>query len=59
MDSKTKEKFKILAGVNAVEFFVRSKAMDAVDTLSKVHPMIRLYFDSELSSETENNAHLL
>ena len=52
----TEEKIKILSGVNTVEFFVRSKAMDFVDTVSNIHPLLRLYFDSDLSSDIENNS---
>lgn len=56
MDKATKERLNILAGISSIEFFVRSKAMDWVDSISKVHPMLKLYFDSELNSEIENNA---
>ena len=56
MDPKLEEKLIILCVLNSVEFFIRSKAMDAVDYISKMHPMIKLYFDSDLSSEIENNA---
>ena len=52
----TEEKINILSGVNTVEFFVRSKAMDFVGTVSNIHPLLRLYFDSDLSSDIENNS---
>lgn len=56
MDKATKERLNILAGVSTIEFFVRSKAMDLVDSASKIHPMMKLYFDSELNSDIEKNA---
>lgn len=56
MDKATKERLNILAGVSTIEFFVRSKAMDLVDSVSNIHPMLKLYFDSELNSDIENNA---
>ena len=56
MDKATKERLNILAGVSTIEFFVRSKAMDMVDSVSKIHPMMKVYFDSELNSDIENNA---
>ena len=56
MDKATKERLNILAGVSTIEFFVRSKAMDMVDSISKIHPMMKVYFDSELGSDIENNA---
>lgn len=55
MNKATRERINILAGVSTIEFFVRSKAMDMVDSISKIHPMIKLYFDSELGSEIESN----
>lgn len=56
MDKATKERLNILAGVSTIEFFVRSKVMDMVDSISKIHPMMKVYFDSELGSDIENNA---
>lgn len=56
MDKATKERLNILAGVSTIEFFVRSKAMDLMDSVSKIHPMLKLYFDSELNSDIESNA---
>lgn len=56
MDKATKERLNILAGVSTIEFFVRSKAIEMVDSVSKIHPMMKLYFDSELNSDIENNA---
>ena len=56
MDKATKQRLNILAGVSTIEFFVRSKAMDLVDSVSKIHPMMKLYFDSELNSDIENKA---
>ena len=56
MDKATKERLNVLAGVSTIEFFVRSKAMDLVDSVSKIHPMLKLYFDSDLNSDIENNA---
>ena len=56
MDKATKERLNILAGVSTIEFFVRSKAMDLVDSVSNIHPMLKLYFDSKLNSDIENNA---
>lgn len=56
MDKATKERLNILAGVSTIEFFVRSKAMDLVDSVSKIHPMMKVYFDSKLNSDIENNA---
>lgn len=56
MDKATKERLNILAGVSTIEFFVRSKAIDLVDSVSKIHPMLKLYFDSDLNSDIENNA---
>lgn len=56
MDKATKERLNILAGVSTLEFFLRSKALDMVDSVSKIHPMIKVYFDSELNSDIENNA---
>lgn len=56
MDKATRERLNILAGVSTIEFFVRSKAMELVDSVSKIHPMLNLYFDSELNSDIENNA---
>ena len=56
MDKATKERLNILAGVSTIEFFVRSNAMDMVDSISKIHPMMKVYFDSELGSDIENNA---
>ncbi len=56
MDKATKERLNILAGVSTIEFFVRSKALDLVDSVSKIHPMMKVYFDSELNSDIENNA---
>ena len=56
MDKATKERLNILAGVSTLEFFVRSKAMDMVESVSSIHPMLRLYFDSELNSDIEYNA---
>ena len=37
MDKATKERLNILAGVSTLEFFVRSKAMDLVDSSSNIH----------------------
>lgn len=55
MDKITKEKLNIQVGVSTAEFFVRTKAIETVDSISKIHPMIKLYFDSELNSEIEKN----
>ena len=55
MDKSTKEKLNILAGVNSIEYFVRSKAMDLVENISNIHPMLKLFFDSELNSDIEKN----
>lgn len=56
MDKATKERLNLLAGVSTIEFFVRSKAMDLVGSVSKIHPMLKMYFDSELNSDIESNA---
>lgn len=56
MDKATKERLNIFAGVSTIEFFVRSQAMDLVDSVSKIHPMLKMYFDSELNSDIESNA---
>lgn len=56
MDKITKERLNILTGVNTTEFFIRAKAVKMVDFISQRHPMLRLYFDSELNSEIEKNA---
>ena len=55
MDNATKEKLNILAGISSIEFFIRSKAMKSVEAISNIHPMLKLFFDSELNSEIEKN----
>lgn len=55
MDKVSKERINILAGKSTIEFFLRSKAMKVVDSASKLHPMIKLYFDSELKSDIEKS----
>ena len=55
MDNITKEKLNILAGASTIESFIRIKAVEAVDYISNIHPMLKLYFDSDMNSEIEDN----
>ena len=59
MDNITKEKLNILAGASTIESFIRIKAVEAVDYISNIHPMLKLYFDSDMNSEIEDNTLLI
>lgn len=54
MDTYYQKKSDILAGLNIVQRFFRGKSMDAMEKLMNSHPMLRMFFDSELSSPIED-----
>ena len=56
MGNNWKEEAHTLAGISSVEYLLRLKYKKGIETLAKVHPYLRLYFDSDLNSDTEINA---
>lgn len=51
--SYNQENINAAAGKSILEIFARSFLNDIVENLSEIHPMMRLFFDSELGSDIE------
>lgn len=56
MKNNWKEEADALAGISSVEYLLRFKYKRGIETLANLHPYLRLYFDSDLNSDTEINA---
>ena len=46
----------VFNGINSVDIWIRNKTKGAVDSLKSLHPLMQMFFDSELDSETEKEA---
>lgn len=60
-DDNKKQKWNAAAGVNAascLEMLLREKFNDKMESLISLHPILKMFFDSDLDSEIENNAFL-
>ena len=53
MEKQFTNKINIAAGSIILEDILRSRLTDAVSGMSKMHPMMKIYFDSELNSDIE------
>ena len=53
MEKQFTNKINIAAGSILLEDILRSRLTDAVSGMSKMHPMMKMYFDSELNSDIE------
>lgn len=60
-DGYKKQKWTTAAGASAasyLEMLLRENFDEKMESLINIHPILRMYFDSDLSSEIENNAFL-
>lgn len=61
-DDFKKQKWNATAGANTasyLEMLLREQFNKKMESLISLHPILKMYFDSELSSEIENNAFLV
>lgn len=60
-DDFKKQKWNVAAGANAasyLEMLLRDEFDEKMESFINLHPILKMYFDSDLSSEIENNAFL-
>ncbi len=50
------EKKNIFNGLNSIEILIRNLEKGTVDSIKKINPFMKMFFDSEMNSEIEKNA---